>query len=88
MKDGIISREKTKLLSKIKRLDMFHYIEGAFFVVALFLLYSGYDYASCKSKWKESKYGLISGCLVKTEEGYYPEKNIRKIYWVYEEINE
>lgn len=37
---------------------------------------------SCYSAWEKSKYNLIAGCMVKTQEGFIPEKNVIVIHWL------
>jgi hypothetical protein len=35
----------------------------------------------CAAKWPDSRYNLVSGCLVDTHEGFIPERNVIVLHW-------
>jgi len=39
----------------------------------------------CVNSWSHAEYGPITGCIVITENGKMPEKNVRHVNWIYEE---
>jgi hypothetical protein len=36
----------------------------------------------CASKWDDSYYTPVAGCMVKNSGGYVPEKNMIAIHWI------
>lgn len=52
-----------------------------FALVAVIALLGALSGASCSAKWpdRETRWGLLSGCLVKTSAGWVPSENLREL---------